>query len=78
MTAETFHLKERGALREGYFADVVVFDPATIADRATFEKPNVLATGVKYVLVNGTLAVEDGGYTNARAGRALRRQAAGG
>jgi N-acyl-D-aspartate/D-glutamate deacylase len=71
--AEAFHLAERGQLREGWFADITVFDPGTIADRSTYEKPEELAVGVKYVLVNGQLAVDDGKYTGALAGRALRR-----
>ncbi len=74
MPAETLHLAERGMLRTGYFADVVVFDPATVADRSTYEKPEVLATGMKYVIVNGKVAVENGEYNGALAGRALRRK----
>jgi N-acyl-D-aspartate/D-glutamate deacylase len=73
MAAETLHLGQRGLLREGYFADVIAFDPATIADRATYEDPEVLATGIKYVLVNGKIAVENGEYTRILAGRPLRR-----
>lgn len=71
---EAFHIAERGQLRKGWFADITVFDSATIADRSTYEKPQELAVGVKYVVVNGKLAVEDGKYTGALAGRALRRQ----
>jgi N-acyl-D-amino-acid deacylase len=72
LTAEALHLPERGLLRETYFADVVVFDPAAVADRATYEHPDVLAAGMKYVIVNGKIAVEDGKYTGIFAGRALR------
>jgi N-acyl-D-aspartate/D-glutamate deacylase len=54
------------------FADITVFDPNTIADRATFEQPHQISVGVKYVLVNGTLVVKDGRHTNAKPGRALR------
>ncbi len=72
LTAETFGLKDRGLLKTGYFADVVVFDPQTIRDLATFEKPEVLSTGVRYLLVNGQLAVDDGQLTDALAGRVLR------
>lgn len=72
MAAQTFHLTDRGMLRAGYYADVIAFDPATVADRATYEHPDVLATGMKYVIVNGKIAVEDGKYNGARAGRALR------
>ena len=62
----------RGALRPGWFADVVVFDPATIADRATFEKPHQYATGMKHVFVNGTQVLRDGEHTGATPGRVVR------
>jgi N-acyl-D-aspartate/D-glutamate deacylase/dienelactone hydrolase len=75
--AETFKLKDRGKLRPGYFADVIVFDEKTIADRATYENPEVFADGMKYVIVNGELAIDAGKYTGALAGRALRKSAAG-
>jgi N-acyl-D-aspartate/D-glutamate deacylase len=74
MAAETLHLAERGLLRTGYFADVIVFDPATVTDRSTYEKPEELAVGMKFVIVNGKVAVENGTYNGALAGRALRRQ----
>ncbi len=73
LTAETFRIPERGHLRVGYFADVIVFDPKTVADRATYEQPETLATGMKYVVVNGKLAVDEGKYTGNLAGRALRK-----
>jgi len=73
LTAETFRIPERGRLRVGYFADVVVFDPKTVADRATYEQPEVLATGMKFVVVNGRIAVEAGAYTGILAGRSLRK-----
>jgi N-acyl-D-aspartate/D-glutamate deacylase len=72
LTAETLRLANRGLLREGYFADVIAFDPATVADRATYEQPDILAVGMKYVIVNGRIAVENGKYNGALAGRALR------
>ncbi|MBI1766579.1 MAG: prolyl oligopeptidase family serine peptidase [Acidobacteria bacterium] len=71
--AETFGVKARGALRTGYFADVVVFDEKAVAETATYEQPEKLAVGMKFVVVNGKLAVEDGKYTGALAGRALRK-----
>ena len=66
-------LTDRGLLRPGMKADVVVFDPATIVDKATFEKPHQYAEGVKAVIVNGEVAMDGGQVTGARAGRALRR-----
>ena len=73
--AETLSLKDRGRLREGYFADVVIFDPATIQDHSTYEKPQQLATGVRDVWVNGVLALRDGAATRQWSGRALRGRA---
>ena len=74
LTAEAMHLADRGLLREGYFADVIAFDPAAVADRATYEHPDELAVGMKYVIVNGKIAVEDGKYKGVLAGRALRHE----
>ena len=73
--AELLSLGNRGYLRPGYVADVVVFDPATIQDHATFEKPQQYATGVSYVAVNGQLALEDGEPTRARPGGVVRGRA---
>lgn len=73
LTAETFRIPERGRLRVGYYADVIVFAEQTVADRATYTQPDLLATGMRYVIVNGKLAVEDGKYTGALAGRPLRK-----
>jgi len=70
--AQNLGLRERGMLKTGHYADVVVFDPATIQDHATFEKPHQLATGVSHVVVNGQLALENGEATNARPGRVVR------
>jgi N-acyl-D-amino-acid deacylase len=64
-------LDHRGFLKEGMFADVVVFDPATISDRATFEKPHQYGVGVKQVFVNGVQVIKDGEHTGAKPGRAL-------
>jgi N-acyl-D-aspartate/D-glutamate deacylase len=72
--AELVCLPERGILREGFYADVIAFDPVTVADQSTYERPHQLAMGMKYVLVNGKLAVDRGNYTGALAGRALRKQ----
>ena len=69
--ATNLGLDHRGFLKEGMFADVVVFDPATIADRATFDKPHQYAVGMKQVFVNGVQVIKDGEHTGARPGRAL-------
>ena len=71
LPAETLGLDRRGLLKEGMFADVVVFDPATIADKATFEKPHQYSIGVRHVLVNGVPVLKDGEPTDATPGRAL-------
>jgi N-acyl-D-amino-acid deacylase len=73
LTAQTLGLKNRGRLAVGDYADVIVFDPRTVADRATYEQPTLLATGMRYVLVNGVAAVDEGAYTGALSGRAIRR-----
>jgi len=74
LTAEIFRIPERGLIREGYFADVIVFDPQTVSDRATYEQPELLAKGMRYVIVNGRVAVENGTYTGVFAGRTLRKK----
>jgi N-acyl-D-aspartate/D-glutamate deacylase len=73
LTAETLRMTDRGRLTPGYYADVIVFDPKTIADKSTYEQPQVLATGMKYVLVNGKVAVDDGKFTGVLAGRPVKR-----
>ena len=75
LPAQTLSLLGRGYLRTGQVADVVVFDPASIQDHATFEKPAQYATGVSYVAVNGVLALEDGEPTTVRPGRVVRGRA---
>lgn len=72
MPAKRVGLRDRGLLREGMFADLAIFDPATVIDRATFEMPNQYPAGVSYVIVNGQLAVDEGKRTPALAGRPLR------
>jgi N-acyl-D-amino-acid deacylase len=69
--AQNLGLDHRGMLKEGMFADVVVFDPKTITDHATFDKPHQYATGVKHVFVNGVQVIKDGEHTGAKPGRAL-------
>jgi N-acyl-D-aspartate/D-glutamate deacylase len=75
--AAALGLVDRGVLRVGTAADVTVFDPATIADRATFEEPRRYPVGVPYVVVNGVVVIDDGAHTGALPGRVLRRTAAG-
>jgi N-acyl-D-amino-acid deacylase len=72
LSALVFRMKDRGVIREGAIADLVIFDPARIQDQATYQNPHQLATGVSYVLVNGQLAMDDGKLTGARAGKVLR------
>jgi len=73
VTADWFGLTNRGRLKAGAFADVVVFDPRTYAARATYEQPELIAAGVRAVVVNGQLAVKDGALTGTAAGRALAK-----
>ncbi|MGH7480511.1 MAG: N-acyl-D-amino-acid deacylase family protein, partial [Longimicrobiales bacterium] len=72
LPATNLALRDRGALRAGYYADVVVFDPATIQDHATFEEPHQYATGVAHVFVNGEQVLRDGEHTGALPGRVVR------
>ena len=71
LPATNLGLDHRGFIKEGMFADVVVFDPATISDRATFQKPHQYAVDVKHVFVNGVQVLKDGEHTGAKPGRAL-------
>jgi N-acyl-D-aspartate/D-glutamate deacylase len=71
--AKALGIKERGSLTPGYFADVIVFDPKTITDKSTYEQPTLLATGMKYVVVNGKVAVDSGNYAGLMAGAPLSR-----
>jgi N-acyl-D-aspartate/D-glutamate deacylase len=71
LTADWFGIEDRGHLRPGAFADVVVFDPARYASRATYEQSDIVAAGVRTVIVNGRVAVSDGRLTGAAAGRAI-------
>jgi N-acyl-D-amino-acid deacylase len=71
LPATNLGLDHRGFIKEGMFADIVIFDPATIADRATFDKPHQYAVGIKHVFVNGVQVLKDGEHTGAKPGRAL-------
>ncbi|HEY1940460.1 MAG TPA: D-aminoacylase [Candidatus Angelobacter sp.] len=74
LPAQREHLVGRGLIKEGFFADITIFDPATIIDKATYTQPAQLADGVKYVIVNGQVAFENGKATEAMAGKALKGQ----
>ena len=73
LPAERMGVRLRGQIREGWFADVVVFDPARVQDLATFEEPHQYPIGIPWVIVNGKPAVENGEYRDIRSGRVLRR-----
>jgi N-acyl-D-amino-acid deacylase len=70
--AENLGIKERGTLKAGYFADIAIFDPATVQDHATFAEPHQYSTGVEHVLVNGVPVLADGEHTGATPGRFVR------
>jgi len=73
LAASTFQLKDRGEIREGAWADLVIFDPSTVQDQATFASPHVCATGFKHVFVNGVETVASDRHTGAHAGQPVRR-----
>ena len=72
LAAQKFQLKDRGLLKEGYAADIVVFDEGTVADKATFENPHQFSVGFKYVLVNGQLVIDEGKHNGIRSGQTLK------
>jgi N-acyl-D-amino-acid deacylase len=72
LPAENFKLRGRGCLDPGCFADIVIFDPASISDHATFQHPRALATGVRDVFVNGVQVIRDGQHTGAKPGQVVR------
>jgi len=74
LVAKTFQIPKRGLLKKGYYADVVVFDPETVIDVATYSDPHQYPIGVQAVLVNGKIAVENGEHTGVLNGRALRKR----
>lgn len=73
LPAERIGVRERGQLRAGWYADLVVFDPASVSDRATFQEPHRYPTGIDWVLVNGRVTVEEGDFVDVRAGTVLKR-----
>jgi N-acyl-D-amino-acid deacylase len=74
LPAQKFGLKERGLLREGFAADVVIFNPETIIDKSVFDNPHQFAAGIPYVIVNGKVVIEDGTHNGTRSGKALRKK----
>ncbi len=72
LPASNLKIKKRGALKTGYFADLAIFDPNTIQDNATFDKPLQFATGMKHIYVNGEQVLKDGEHTGATPGRVVR------
>ena len=73
MPAERFGFTNRGMIKEGYWADIVIFDPSKVGDKATFDSPHQYSIGFRYVLVNGHLVVNEGEPTGARPGKVLRK-----
>jgi N-acyl-D-amino-acid deacylase len=73
LPARTFRFSGRGELRPGFWADIAVFDPQTVGDRATYADPHHYSTGFRWVFVNGVAVVEQDQHTGARPGRVLRR-----
>lgn len=77
LPASILGLADRGAIKDGMWADLVIFDPATVADKATFEDPFQYPVGIDTVLVNGQVVLDEGKHTTARPGKVLKRPAAG-
>jgi N-acyl-D-amino-acid deacylase len=71
LAAAQLQIRERGELHPNWFADIVIFDPSSVVDNATFERPHQYPTGIRHVIVNGVVTVENEQHTGARAGRAL-------
>ena len=73
MPAQVFGFTDRGEIRAGAFADIVIFDPAKVQDKATYQDPHQIAEGMSWVIVNGQIARRELEFTGARGGRALKR-----
>ena len=71
LAAQKFQLKDRGLLKEGMAADIVIFDEAEVKDKATFENPHQYSVGFKFIVVNGQLEIDNGQITGVRSGKAL-------
>ena len=76
LSAGNFMLKDRGLIMPGYYADITIFDPDTVIDKATYEKPKQYASGIEVVIVNGQIAWQNGSASGARAGKVLKRTVA--
>jgi N-acyl-D-amino-acid deacylase len=74
LPARTFRFRDRGLIREGFAADLLVFDPARVQDKATYTQPHQYSEGFDYVLVNGVVMVDNGALAEARGGRILRHR----
>jgi N-acyl-D-aspartate/D-glutamate deacylase len=74
LNAAKIGIRDRGLLREGNYADLTVFDPKTVRDRATYDQPFQYSEGIEYVLVNGQVVLDKGKHTGARPGKALRHR----
>ena len=72
LPARTFRIQKRGLVKQGYFADLTLFDPETVSDRATFKEPKHPPVGILHVIVNGIPVISEGRYTGARPGHVLR------
>jgi len=73
LPAQRLGLKDRGLIKEGMWADIVVFDPKKIRDRATYDNPRATPEGIEYVIVNGVISIEKGELTGEKGGKILRR-----
>ena len=74
LPAQRFNLSDRGLLKAGMAADIVIFDPETISDEATFDAPHAYAKGISHVIVNGKTVIQDGEHLNTAAGQVLRHK----
>jgi len=72
LPAENLRIADRGRLKQGFFGDIAIFDPKSVADRATYEQPHQYAVGMRHVFVNGVAVLKDGEHTGAKPGRAVR------
>ena len=73
LPAQKFGLPHKGILREGFDADIVIFDPATVTDKAEFTNPHQFSTGIPYVIVNGAVVIENSTHTGVKSGKSLRK-----